>query len=95
MTRHATVEDLLVSLLKVPGPASAEDAEWLDLDLRLLGFSVRDNEGRRVDPMMVRRVTAYERAELASVGQWFGFMPDVFRPDPLSFIGAAANGERS
>jgi hypothetical protein len=33
-------------------------------------------------------------SEPASIGRWFA-LADVYRPDPLLFIGAAANGERS
>lgn len=60
-----------------PSPATREDALWLDLDLSLLGMSVRDGDGHHVP-----------------VSEWpRGFRP--FSPPPLSFIGAAANGEQS
>jgi hypothetical protein len=82
----------VVLLGDVPIAASPEDARALDLDTRLLGFNVRDEEGHRVDPMTVRGRPVWTSAVL---GLPFEIRNEdrmhLLWPDPLSLIGRAAN----
>lgn len=68
----------------VPPPATDEDAEGLHLDWLLLGFNVRDAEGRRVEP----RVLQFPPRRTAPI-----LSLPLALSEPLALIGAAANGE--